>query len=115
MPDRYAEFVNILYTHLLLDPELAHWFTDADVTHVKRQQSQMGGFLADPGKRAAEKPRMAQVHKRLVGEGLDDASYDRFLGHVREAVREAGMDDKMAAEVIAAMEDMREAVMGRSA
>lgn len=115
MPDRYAEFVNILYTHLLLDPDLAHWFTDADVTHVKRQQSQMGGFLTDPQKRDAAKPRMAEVHKRLVGEGLNDAGFDRFLGHVRVAVREAGMDDKMAAEVIAAMEDMRAAVLGRSA
>lgn len=113
MTDRHAEFVNILYTHLLLDPDLARWFHNADVDRIKSQQVSMTGLLLDSEKRARAKDGMRRSHKDLVDNGLSDKSYDAFLVHAREAAGEAHLEEDEIETILAAMEEMRDAILGR--
>ena len=87
------EVVEQFYARVLDDDELAPYFTDADVSEVKRHQvlllSQVLGGPAEYDGR-----ELGAAHRGL---GITSDHYDKVVGHLVAVLTELGADDEVLA------------------
>ncbi len=87
------EVVEQFYARVLDDDELAPYFTDADVTEVKRHQvlllSQVLGGPAEYDGR-----ELGAAHRGL---GITSDHYDKVVGHLVAVLTDLGADDELLA------------------
>jgi hemoglobin len=94
------EAVERFYTRVLEDPELASYFTDADVGEIKRHQvlllSQVLG-----GPQGYDGRELGEAHRGL---GITETHYDRVVDHLVAVLVELGAPEDTigaAGEVVA--------------
>lgn len=87
------EVVEQFYARVLDDDELAPYFTDADVSEVKRHQvlllSQVLGGPAEYDGR-----ELGAAHRGL---GITSDHYDKVVGHLVAVLTDLGADDELLA------------------
>lgn len=102
------EAVERFYALVLADPDLAPFFTDADVTKVKRHQilllSQVLGGPADYDGRA-----LGDAHSGL---GITDVHYDKVVAHLVSVLVDLGADDEAIAAAGAVAASVKPDIVG---
>jgi hemoglobin len=87
------EAVDRFYDLVLADDELAPYFTDADLTHVKRHQVLLLGQVLG-GPTTYDGRALGDAHRGL---GITDLHYDKVVGHLVSVLVDLGADDEAIA------------------
>ncbi len=100
------------YRRVLADDRLSHFFKNTDMAHLMAGQSMfitmlLGGRIVYSGK------DITAAHAGARQKGLNDAHFDMFLKHFREALGEVGVKDDKADKVMKLLENKRNAVLDR--
>jgi hemoglobin len=98
------------YRRVLADDSIRHFFETTDMAQLRGRQSMfismlLGGRLVYTGK------DIAAAHARAREQGLNDAHFDRFLNHFREALNEVGVRSDKVEKVMKLLESKRSAVL----
>jgi hemoglobin len=98
------------YRRVLADDSIRHFFETTDMAQLRGRQSMfismlLGGRLVYTGK------DIAAAHARAREQGLNDAHFDRFLNHFREALNEVGVQSVKIEKVMKLLESKRRAVL----
>ena len=102
--------VDQLYGRIQGDPELAPFFDHVD---LRRQRSHQKAFLAMAlgGPRSYRGRGMAEAHRHLR---INDHHVDLVAGHLAAVLSGLGVSPALVDEVVAAVDGLRDAVLGRS-
>jgi len=103
--------VERFYDRLLADPELAHFFASVD---MRRQRAHQKAFLsmALGGPRGYRGRNLAEAHAHL---DINDHHVDLVAGHLVAVLVELGVPGELIDEVVAAVDSLRDTVLGRYA
>src|SRR5246500_5845722 len=98
------------YRRVFADDTLRPFFKSTDMAQLCARQSMfismlLGGRIVYTGKDI----HAAHAHSRE--QGLNDGHFDRFLGHFREALNEAGVEIDKVEKVTKLLESRRDAVL----
>jgi len=98
------------YRRVLQDESLRHFFEGVDVAHLHARQSMfismlLGGRVVYTGK------DIGAAHAGARGLGLNDAHFDKFLVHFRQALDEVGVLPGRAEKVMKLLESKRDTVL----
>ncbi len=107
--------VERLYVRILLDPKLAPFFVQTDITELKKHQL---SFLtmAFGGPTNFEGKDLTEAHTHLVKkQGLSDHHFDAVAGHLKDTLTEMNVPEELVGEVMSIVEGTRAAVLGRKA
>jgi hemoglobin len=104
--------VALFHRRVLLDPLTRPAFDGMDMNaQARRQLKFIAWALGAPGRvRASE---LAQSLEHLTAEGLTDAHFDALTDHLEESFDELGLPDSLVVEVMLAILNMRDKVLGR--
>lgn len=103
-----------LYVRILLDPKLAPFFTQTDITELKKHQL---SFLtmAFGGPTTYEGKDLTEAHAHLVKkQGLSDQHFDAVAGHLKDTLTELNVPEELVGEVMTIVAGTRNAVLGRA-
>jgi hemoglobin len=100
------------YRRVLADDRVSQFFKDTDMAHLMAGQSMfitmlLGGQIVYTGK------DITAAHAGAREQGLNDAHFDIFLNHFREALEEVGVKNDKAEKVMKLLENKRKAVLDR--
>jgi len=103
--------VERFYDRLLADQELARFFDSVD---MRRQRAHQKAFLAMAlgGPRGYRGRSLGEAHAHLA---INDHHVDLVAGHLAGVLAELDVPPELIAEVITAVDGLRDAVLGRSA
>jgi hemoglobin len=98
------------YRRVLADDTLSLFFKSTDMAQLRARQSMfismlLGGRIVYTGK------DIAAAHAHAREQGLNDAHFDRFLKHFREALNEVGVQADKVDRVTKLLESKRSAVL----
>jgi hemoglobin len=98
------------YEKVMADPPVAAFFEGLDVQDIKRKQKQfwtisLGGNSAYDGR------DISTAHRRPRGAGLDEALFDRFVGHFRSTLEEFGVPEEKIRETLAVTDQHKAEVL----
>jgi hemoglobin len=98
------------YRRVLADDTLSHFFKTTDMAQLRARQSMfvsmlLGGRIVYTGK------DIASAHTHAREQGLNDAQFDRFVKHFREALEEVGVQPDKVEKVTKLLESKRSAVL----
>ncbi|MEI4277452.1 group I truncated hemoglobin [Klenkia terrae] len=93
------------YDLVLDDPRLAHWFSDVDMTRLRRHQAEFLGTALDGG---ASRYDLRRAH---AGLGIDDAAFDRVVEHLGAALAAVGIEDGHRRDIQQAAAGLRDQVV----
>jgi len=98
------------YRRVLADNTLRPFFKSADMAQLHARQSMfvsmlLGGQIVYTGK------DMAAAHAHARERGLNDAHFDRFLNHFREALQEVGVQADKVDKVVKLLESRRSDIL----
>jgi hemoglobin len=101
--------VDRLYDRMIGDPELAHFFDDVDLPQLRAHQK---SFLATAlgGSDAYDGRSLRDAHRHLP---ISGHHVDRMVGHLAAALAILGVSPGLIEEVVAAVDALRGAVLGR--
>jgi hemoglobin len=101
--------VDHLYDRIQGDPELAPFFDQVD---LRRQRAHQKAFLAMAlgGPRSYEGRGMAEAHRHL---GISDHDVDLVAGHLAAVLAGLGVSPALVDDVVAAVDGLRDTVLGR--
>lgn len=104
--------VTRFYEHVLNDGDLAPYFDDVDLEHLKRR---IGGFFSTAlgGPDVYKGPGLRKAHTRVRARGADDEIVDRFLGTFASTLQELGVPESKVQEVMQIAEGGRDEVLNR--
>ena len=97
------------YERVLLDETLKPFVKEADRTNLKSRQVMFLSMLL--GGRVYMGKDLGDAHARVRDLGLNDAHFDLFLKHLREALEEVGVEPENAAKVLQPLENKRKHVL----
>jgi hemoglobin len=104
--------LEVFYDKVLADPQVSVFFDGVDVDAVKASQRD---FLAmafgGPDNYSGRNLRAA--HARPRARGLDETSYNAFMGYFRDTLAELGVDDGNIDRVMAIAHSGKDDVLGR--
>jgi methyl-accepting chemotaxis protein len=96
-----------LYEGILADSELTGFFANTDIDWLKRQQvAFVGSALGGPERYRGRS--MREAHATL---GIRERHFTKVAGHLTAALENLGVDDKLIAEVIAAVAPLAEDIV----
>src|SRR5262245_2979285 len=96
-----------LYEGILADSELTGFFARTDVDWLKRQQVEfVASALGGPERYRGR--TMREAHAEL---GIREKHFTKVAGHLTAALENLGVDDKLIAEVIAAVAPLAEDIV----
>jgi hemoglobin len=100
------------YRRVLADDRVSHFFKNTDMAHLMAGQSMfitmlLGGQIVYTGK------DITAAHAGARVQGLNDAHFDIFLNHFREALEEVGVKNDKSEKVMKLLESKRKAVLDR--
>ena len=99
--------VERFYQLVLADGELAPYFGGVDMRRLKRHQAQLvTTVLGGPG--GYEGRDLGAAHAAL---GITDAHFDRVVGHLGDALGEAGVAGDLVARLAQAVGEARDQVV----
>lgn len=98
------------YRRVLADDMLSPFFKTTDMAQLRARQSMfvsmlLGGRIVYTGK------DIAAAHAHAREQGLNDAHFDRFVKHFREALDEVGVQPDKVKKVMKLLESKRSTVL----
>jgi hemoglobin len=106
------ELVRVFYDRVLADPRLAPFFPDTDMEGLRAKQVMFLVMLLGRTRTFSGRDLTA-AHAGARAQGLTDEHFDVLLGHFEASLRELGVREDYAREMIARIETTRDAVLGR--
>ena len=104
--------VDLFYQKVLADPEVRHFFDDAN---MKTQRAKQTVFLTmvfgGPTQYGGRDLRSA--HAPLVERGLSDRHFDAVARHLQATLEELGVSPELTAEVMAIAASTRDDILNR--
>jgi hemoglobin len=102
--------LDTFYPRVLVDPKLSPFFAGVDIDRLKGVQE---GFFAMAlgGPNNYTGRSMADAHSRSRGMGMDDATFDHFLGVFKGVLADLGVPDAKIGELMAVFEGARGPVL----
>ena len=102
--------VDQFYERVVGDPELAPFFDRVDLRRLRaHQKAFLAMALGGPG--CYEGRGLAAAHRRL---GISDHHVDLVAGHLAAVLAGLGVSPALIDEVVAAVDGLRDEVLGRS-
>jgi hemoglobin len=102
--------VDAFYGRVLDDPQLAPFFDRVDVRRLRaHQKAFLGMALGGPDRYRGR--NLGDAHRHL---GIDDHHVDLVAGHLADVLTDLGVPAELVAEVIAAVDGLRDVVLGRA-
>lgn len=110
--DALQAAVALFYDKVIVDPLLAPFFGQLDMTAQVRKQI---GFMAHAfGGPAEYKGRdLRSAHMRMLPQGLGDAHFDAVAGHLRTTLQELDVPEALIAECLDLVSGLRNEVLNR--
>jgi hemoglobin len=100
------------YRRVLADSRICKFFENADMAHLRAGQSMFISMLLG-GRTAYAGKDITTAHAGAREQGLNDAHFDMFLQHFRDALEEVGINADKADKVMKLLENRRNAVLNR--
>ncbi len=104
-----AAVADKFYRRVLGDPQLAPFFAATDMARLRRHQAAFLG-MALGGPSDYQGRALRQAHR---GRGIGDAHFDAVAGHLRDADTAPAASASASAQVLGAVEVMRDDVVER--
>lgn len=104
--------LNVFYPKVMEDPRLGVFFEGVDVEAVKRKQKAFL-IMAFGGPDRYDGRALRAAHRRAVEQGLNDTTYEVFMGHFRSTLQELGVAEEKITEILAVADGGREEVLNR--
>ena len=101
----------LFYRKVQDDDNLRHFFKRVDMAHLRSRQVMFISMLL--GGRVHTGRDIHEAHGRSRDHGLNDAHFDLFLKHFRDALEQAGVKPENAEKVMNRLESKRSAVLNR--
>jgi hemoglobin len=100
------------YRRVLADGRICQFFEGTDMAHLRARQSMfismlLGGRIVYTGK------EIISAHAGAREQGLNDAHFDIFLKHFRDALEEVGVKTDKTEKVLNLLESKRNTVLNR--
>jgi len=105
--DAVAAAVEEFYIRMRLDPEVAEWFEDIDLTELKAHQR---AFLA-VGLGGPELYTGRSMRNAHAGLGITDEVFTRTVNHLAETLASLGVEEQVVTKVVRRIEMMRAAIV----
>lgn len=104
--------LNVFYGKVMGDPRVSVFFEGRDVERIKRKQK---AFLAMAfgGPDGYDGRDLRAAHLRAVERGLDEPTFEVFMGHFRATLEELGVPEAKIDEIMAIAEGGRDDVLNR--
>jgi hemoglobin len=104
--------LNVFYGKVTEDPRVSPFFEGLDVERIKRKQK---AFLATAfgGRGGYDGRDLRTAHRRAVERGLDEPTFEVFMGHFRTTLEELGVPEPKIGEIMAIAEGGRDDVLNR--
>ena len=105
--------VDVFYRKVMRDARINYFFFGVNLTEQAEKQK---AFLtmAFGGPHQYTGRDMKQSHAKLISMGMNDRHFDIVVEHLRDTLRELGIQENLVEEVVQIAESTREDVMGRS-
>jgi hemoglobin len=100
------------YRRVLADSRICHFFESTDMAHLRARQSMFVSMLLG-GRTVYTGKDIPTAHEGAREQGLNDAHFDMFLKHFRDALEEVGVKTDKAEKVLNLLESKRNAVLNR--
>ena len=102
----------MFYAKVMADPVVGTYFEGVDVERVKSKQR---AFLAMAfgGPSAYDGRDLGTAHARARRRGLDEADFERFMGHFRDTLEELGVPEPKVNEIMSIAYSGKGEVLGR--
>jgi hemoglobin len=100
------------YRRVLADSKICHFFDSADMAHLRARQGMFISMLLG-GRTVYAGKDITTAHAGAREQGLNDAHFDMFLKHFRDALEEVGVKTDKAEKVMKLLESKRDAVLNR--
>jgi hemoglobin len=100
------------YRRVLADSKICHFFESADMAHLRARQSMFISMLLG-GRTVYAGKDITTAHAGAREQGLNDAHFDMFLKHFRDALEEVGVKIEKAEKVMKLLESKRDTVLNR--
>jgi hemoglobin len=102
-----------MYEKILSDERVSVFFANTDADKLRRMNNSFANMaFGNPSAHSAIS--LCAAHAPLVQKmGMNDTHFDIVAGHLADAMRELGMEEALIQEGQAAIESVRDAVMGR--
>lgn len=98
------------YEKVLQDENLRHFFGETDMARLRSRQIMFVSMLL--GGQVYTGKDIHGAHAAMRDHGLNDAHFDLFLKHFRDALEEVGVEPENAEKVMKPLEAKRKAVLG---
>jgi hemoglobin len=99
--------VDKFYGRVLADPELIHYFADADMTRIRRHQvALLSTVRGGPKQYRGRGLDVAHRHLGITGE-----HFDRVVGHLGAALDDLGVSPEVRGQVAGVLVAQREAIV----
>jgi hemoglobin len=105
-----AAVVDDFYARVLADPQLAGFFTGANMPRLKGKQVEFFA-AALGGPRMYQGPGMRQVH---AGRGISQADFDKVAVHLTDALATAGVPAETIGQIAAAITPLADEIVSHS-
>ena len=100
------------YEKVMADPPVATFFDGLDVEQIKSKQLAFWA-VALGGDGAHDGTDLGAAHAGARARGLDEPSFDRFIGHFRATLDELGVPEDKIRQVLAVTDRHKAEVLGR--
>ncbi|MDX1659989.1 MAG: group 1 truncated hemoglobin [Nitriliruptorales bacterium] len=107
-----AAALDRFYEKVEADDEINGYFEHVDLDRLKKRQRSFFA-MALGGPNEYDGPGLRTGHTRPRRQGLDEADYDRFMGHFEDTLGELGVPDDKIDEVMAIAHTGKDDVLGR--
>ncbi len=105
--DAVKPAVDLLYRRVLEDPLLARFFDGVDIARLRAHQRAFVTAVLGGPELFVGRP-LEVAHRGL---DIDDLAFDGMVDHMVAALRDLGVDDETAAEVVEKLEVLRPKVV----
>jgi len=95
--------VDQFYDRVVADPRLTAYFDGVDMVGLRRHQVEMLS-AATGGPKSYTGAEMAAAH---AGRGIDNAAFDRVVGHLQDTLVALGVDETTITAVLGALSPLR--------
>lgn len=91
-----AEVIDEMYSRVIADKELAHFFQGSDVARIKRMQIEFVSAMID-GPVKYSGAELTDIHR---GRGIERRHFSLFCGHMLDALASRGVSPVMIDQIL---------------
>ena len=110
--DAVKAATDLFYKKVLADERINHFFSDVDMNkQIAKQRAFLTIAFGGPNKYTGKS--LAEGHKHLVAQGLNDSHFDAVIENLGATLTELGVPEELIGEAAAIALSTREDILGR--